>query len=62
MAHKSTILFFEMDARGTRISLQDDAKEGYNLEESEIPNFGEEFHELSFVRAKTSPARVQLTL
>ena len=51
-----------MDVRGIRTSLPDDAKEGYNLEGREIPNFGKQFYELSFVRAKASLARVQLTL
>ena len=51
-----------MDVRGIRTRLQDDAKEGYNLEGREIPSFGKEFHELGFVRAKTWLARVQLKL
>ena len=50
-----------MDVRGIRTSLQDDAEEGYILDGREISNFGE-FYELSFVRAKTSLARVQLIL
>ena len=51
-----------MDVREMRASLQDDAKDGYNLDGLEILNFGKEFFKLSFVRAKTSVARVQLTL
>ena len=48
--------------RGIRISLQDDTEDGYNLDGRMILNFGKEFHEMSFVRAKTSLARVQRTL
>ena len=62
MAHKSGRQFFGMDVRGIRTSLQDDAMDGCNLEGREISNFGKEFYEFSFVRAKTSLARVQLTL
>ena len=45
-----------------RKSLQDDAEERYNLERCEVKNFGKEFYELSFVRRKTSDARVRETL
>ena len=51
-----------MDVREIRKSLQDDAKDGYNLDGREILNFGQECYKLSFVRAKTSVARVQATL
>ena len=50
-----------MDVREIRTSLQDDAMDGYNLDGREILNFGKEFYKLSFVRAKTSVARVQVT-
>ena len=48
--------------RGIRTSLQDDAEKGYVFDGREISNFGIEFNGLSFVRAKASLARVQLTL
>ena len=51
-----------MDVREIRTSLQDDAKDGYNLDGREILNFGKEFYELSCVRTETLLARVQLTL
>ena len=51
-----------MDVREIRTSLQNDAKDGYKLDGREILNFGKEFFTLSFVRAKSSVARVQLTL
>ena len=62
MAHEYGRLFFGIGMRGLRTSSQNGAKEGYNLEGREIPNFGKEFYELSFARAKTSLTRVQLTL
>ena len=43
MAHKSGIQFFGMDVRRIWINLQDDAKERYNFDGREIPNFGTEF-------------------
>ena len=61
MAHKSERQFFGTDVRGIRLGSQDDAKEGYNFDGREFWNFGKEFYNLSFVRAKTSLARVQLT-
>ena len=51
-----------MDVREIRTSLQDDAKDGYNLDGREVLNFGKKFYKLSFVRAKTSVARVQAAL
>ena len=48
VAHKSGRQFFEMDVRGFRTSLQDDAMEGDNLDGREIPNFGQKFYEFSF--------------
>ena len=51
-----------MDAREIRTSLPDDAKDGYDLYGREILKFGKEYCKLSFVRAKTSVARVQETL
>ena len=51
-----------IDVRDIRTSLQDDAKDGYDLDGREILNSGKEFYKLSFVRAKTSVARVQLAL
>ena len=62
MAHKSRRLFFGMGVRGIRTSSQDDAEEGYILYGREIPNSGKEFYELGFESAKTSLARLQLTL
>ena len=51
-----------MNVREIRINLQDDANDGYNLDGREILNFGKVLNKLSFVRAKTSVARVQATL
>ena len=51
-----------IDVREIRTSSQDDAKDGYDLDGREILYFGKVFYELSFVRAKTSVARVQLAL
>ena len=62
MVHKSGRKFFGMNVRAIRTSLQDDAKDGYNLDRLEILNSGKEFFKLSFVRAESSVARVQLTL
>ncbi|CCU79294.1 Avra10-like protein [Blumeria hordei DH14] len=62
VAHKSGRQFFETDVRGIGTSLQDDAEDGYNLNGRVILNFGKEFYELSFLRAKTSVARVLRTL
>ena len=62
MAHKSGRQLFGMYVRGIRTSLQDDAKEGYNLDGREFSNFGKEFYGLGFLRAKTSVVRLQLTL
>ena len=50
-----------MDVREIRTDSQVDAKDGYNLDGGEILNFGKEFYKLSFMRAKTSVARVQAT-
>ena len=62
MVHKSGRQYFGMNVREIRTSLQDDVKDGYNLDGREILNFGKEFFRLSIVRAKTSVARVQATL
>ena len=51
-----------MDVREIRTSLHDDAKDGYNLDGREKLKFGMGFYKLSYVRAKTSVARVQATL
>ena len=51
-----------MDVRGIRKSSQNEADHGYNLDGREILNFGKYFYELSIVRAKNLPARVQLTI
>ena len=51
-----------MDLRGIRNSSQDDAEDEYNLDGREILKFGKGLNKLSFVRAKTSNARMQLTL
>ena len=51
-----------IDVREIRTSLQHDAKDGYDIVGREILNFGKKFYKLSFVRAKTSVARVQETL
>ena len=59
MAHKSGRQLFEMDVREVRTNSQDDAMEGYNFDG---PEFWQEFYESSFVCAKNSLARVQLTL
>ena len=58
MAHKFGRKLFMMDVREIRTSFQDDTEDGYYLDECGISNFGREFYELSFVRAKTSLARV----
>ena len=42
MAHKSRRQFFEIDVRGIRTSLKDDAEEGYVFDGREIPNFSKE--------------------
>ena len=52
MAHKFGRKLFMMDVREIRTSLQNDAKDGYNLDGREIMNLGQEFYKLSFVRAK----------
>ena len=62
MVHKSGRQFFGMNVREIRTSSQDDAEDGYYLDGHVMLNFGKEFYELSFVRAKTSLARVQRTL
>ena len=62
MVHKSGRQFFGMNVREIRTSLQDDTKDGYCHEGHKDLNFGKEFFKLSIVRAKTSVARVQLTL
>ena len=62
MVHKSGRQFFGMNMREIRTSSQDDAEDGYYHDECGILNFGKEFYKLSFVRAKTSVARVQATL
>ena len=52
-----------MDVREIRTSLQDEAEDGYNLDGCEISYFGKELFKLkSFVRTRSSIARVQLTL
>ena len=51
-----------MNVREVKKSLQDDAEHGYYLDGREILTFGKEFFNLSFVRAKSSVARVQPTL
>ena len=51
-----------MEVREITSSLQGDPGDGYNIEGSEITNFGKELYTLSFVRAKTSIERVQTTL
>ena len=48
--------------RGIRKSLENDAKDGYVLSGHVFLIVGKEFHKLSFVGAKTSLERVQLTL
>ena len=58
MAHKPGRHFFGMGVREIRTSSQVDTKDGYNLDEREILNFGKEFFKWSFVRAKASVARV----
>ena len=40
MAHESGRQLFGMDVREIRISLRDDAEDGYNLDGREISNFG----------------------
>ena len=62
VAHKSKRQFFGMDARGIRISLQDDTEDRYNLDGREVLKFGKEFYKLSFVCTKTSAARVRSTI
>ena len=62
MVHKSGRQFFGMNVREIRTSLQDDAKDGYDIVGREILNVGKEIFKLSFVCAKTSVARVQETL
>ena len=63
MAHKSGRQFFGMDVREIRTSLQDEAEVAYNLDGCEISYFGKELFKLkSFVRTRSSIARVQLTL
>ena len=61
MAHKPRTQFIGRGVGEIRTSLLDDAEDGFNLDRREIRNFGE-FHELSFVLAKPSIARMQLTL
>ena len=52
-----------MDVREMWTSLQDDAEDGYNLDGCEISYFGKDLFKLkSFVRTRSSIARVQLTL
>ena len=43
VAHKSGRQLFEMDVRGIKTSLQDDAEDGYNLDGGHILNYGKEF-------------------
>ena len=63
VAHKSGRQLFGIDIRKIRTSLQDDAEDGYNLDGCEISYFGKELFKLkSFVRTRSSIARVQLTL
>ena len=62
MAHKSGKQFFGMDVRGSRTSFQDDTEDGCILDGHVILNSGKDFYQLSFVRAKTSLARVQRAL
>ena len=62
MVHKCGRQFFGMNVREIRTSLQDDTKDGYCHDGHKDLNFGKEFFKLSIVRAKTSVARVQLTL
>ena len=55
--------FIWIDERKIGTSLQDNLKEGYNLNGREIWNFGKEFYTLkNIVRSNTSNARVQFTL
>ena len=62
VAHKSGTQLYGMDVRGIRTSSQDDAEDGYSLDERVNLKFGKEFHELSFVCAKTLLEGVQLAL
>ena len=60
MELKSGRLFFGIGVRGFRTSSQDDATDEYSLDGRGI--LARSFYKLSFVRAKSSVARVQATL